>query len=349
MRVLRTAARCIFYELRLRRPPGAKAGTEPLRPVHFVRVGEHIGEACPSLRGGETIHENRQAIEAMLGNLETRWLDLPPTEAAAQMREAYPLQPSARTAIELILHDRAARAAGKPLYAALGLDPPDGMPSCFPMTLGTEADMERRLAEGREFTAIKVKYTRGAADDLKALRWLAQHTGKALRIDGGGLWTFGEAREALGALHDLNIEYIMQPLPPHRDEETRELRRVSPVPLFADLDVGPTGSLEHLAGIYDGISVRLMSCGGIAETLRMMRRARELGLRVSLGSTIESSAAATAAAHLAAEADYINLCGHLLVENDPIDGLTLCQGRLHMPSRPGLGIAIRQEYLDYLE
>jgi len=52
--------------------------------------------------------------------------------------------------------------------------------------------------------------------------------------------------------------------------------------------------------------------------------------------------AITAAAHLAPLADYADLDGNLLVDNDPYIGVTLdADGRLVLPEGPGLGVVPR--------
>lgn len=74
----------------------------------------------------------------------------------------------------------------------------------------------------------------------------------------------------------------------------------------------------------------------------MVARAREMGLRIMLGCFIESSVAITAAAHLSPLVDYADLDGHLLISNDPYDGVALdTRGRLLLPHRPGLGLIPR--------
>ena len=47
--------------------------------------------------------------------------------------------------------------------------------------------------------------------------------------------------------------------------------------------------LDHVVGCCNGFTIRLMTCGGIAEALRMIRRGRELGFQIALDSTMESS------------------------------------------------------------
>ena len=75
----------------------------------------------------------------------------------------------------------------------------------------------------------------------------------------------------------------------------------------------------------------------------MLRRARELGLRVLLGCMIETSLGTTAMAHLAGLADWLDLDAPLLISNDPFDGLTYDgHACVHVPVRPGIGALVKQ-------
>jgi L-Ala-D/L-Glu epimerase len=50
----------------------------------------------------------------------------------------------------------------------------------------------------------------------------------------------------------------------------------------------------------------------------------------------------TAAAHLSPLVDFADLDGHLLVANDPWEGVAVRDGRLVLPDRPGLGLRERK-------
>ena len=91
-----------------------------------------------------------------------------------------------------------------------------------------------------------------------------------------------------------------------------------------------------------GINVKLLKCGGVAEAIEAIHTARRLNMRVLLGCMIESSIGVTAAAHLAHLADWIDLDGHLYVANDDFTGVQYDEsGNLLLPDRPGIGVELR--------
>ena len=101
------------------------------------------------------------------------------------------------------------------------------------------------------------------------------------------------------------------------------------------------GGRRAAAGV-GGISRKLRKGGGVGPGLAVLRGARELGLGVMLGCMIETAVGATAMAHLMGLADWLDLDAPWLVADDPFDGLTYDDaGRVHVPDRPGIGVARR--------
>jgi L-alanine-DL-glutamate epimerase-like enolase superfamily enzyme len=84
-----------------------------------------------------------------------------------------------------------------------------------------------------------------------------------------------------------------------------------------------------------------MKSNGITQVLKMIHVARAHQLRVMIGCMIESSVAITAAAQITPLVDYADLDGHLLIDNDPFEGVKVVQGKLVLPDAPGLGVRKR--------
>ena len=99
--------------------------------------------------------------------------------------------------------------------------------------------------------------------------------------------------------------------------------------------------IPRLAEAFDGINVKLAKCGGIAPALELIAAARAHGMKVLLGCMIESSLGIAAALAVAPLVDWVDLDGHLLIDNDPFAGLGLAGGRLIPSDAPGLGVEPR--------
>ncbi len=329
-------------ELRLRHTFRLARGDSDARQNLVVEL-EHeglvgLGEAAPIARYGQDQASAARAVETMVERLNERAIN-PRHFATAAQSVAVEGQPSATAAFDMALRDLAGKRLGAPLYELLGLDPTATPVTSFTIGMDDPETVVAKVREASRFAVLKVKM--GSAGDRKVIEAVRSVSDQPLRVDANEGWTLGEAGAHLAWLADKGVELVEQPLPAGRIEEMRQLRAMSPLPLFADESVGVAADIPKLAGAFDGINIKLMKCGGIGEALRMIATARAHGMQVMVGCMIESSLAITAAAHLAPLIDYADLDGNLLCVNDPFAGATVEGGRLVLPSGPGLGVQRR--------
>jgi L-alanine-DL-glutamate epimerase-like enolase superfamily enzyme len=81
-----------------------------------------------------------------------------------------------------------------------------------------------------------------------------------------------------------------------------------------------------------------MKCGGLRSAYIMIKMARSLGMKVMIGCMTETSCAVTAAAQLSPLVDWADLDGNLLIDNDVFEGVTISDGKIILPDRPGIGV-----------
>ena len=224
-------------------------------------------------------------------------------------------EPAAEAAIDMALRDLAGKRLGAPLWELLGIDPRPTPPTSFTIGLDTPEVVARKVREAGDFEILKIKL--GSDEDRAVLEAVRDVTDRPVRVDANEGWTLEEARERLEWLAGMGVELVEQPLPADQLDESRELRRLSPLPIVADESVHRAADIPRLAEAFDGINIKLMKCGGLGEALRMIHVARAHGMKVMLGCMIESSLAVTAAAHLSPLVDWADLDGNLLVTNDP--------------------------------
>jgi len=325
-------------DLRLRHTFRIARGASDTRRNVVVEIEEDgrtgLGEAAPIRRYHEDPESAAAAALAMAPRLtDTRAF------AHAAARAAVAGQRSAEAAVDMALHDLAGKRLGAPLYEVLGLDPRATPETSFTIGLAEPEVVVQKVREAAAYPILKVKM--GSDDDREVLTAVRDTTRSRIRVDANEGWTLQGARERLEWLARLGVEFVEQPLPADRIEDTRELRKRSPLPFFADESVHRAEDIPRLAGAFDGINIKLMKCGGLGEALRMIAVARALGMKVMLGCMIESSLGITAAAHLSPLADTADLDGNLLLDDDPFVGATVRNGRLVLPDGPGLGVTPR--------
>ncbi len=114
----------------------------------------------------------------------------------------------------------------------------------------------------------------------------------------------------------------------------------SPLPLYADESCVAENDVEKCHQHFHGINIKLTKCSGLTPALRMITKARELGMGVMVGSMNESTIGSAAIAHLQSLIDYLDADGPLLLCEDVATGLTYQDdGKIITSDAPGLGIS----------
>lgn len=324
----------------LRHPFRLSYGVSETRQTYWLRLGEDQGwgeATLPPYYGVDLTTFEAFWEQRARGDLNPpRSLeDLP-----AWVGESGPAP--ARCALEMAALDYLARQAGQPLYRWLGLSAPPVLPTSVTIAIDTPdamAEMARRM---QSYPVLKLKL--GGAEDLERLEAVRAARPEAeIRVDANAGWSLEEAKAYLPRLEALRVSIIEQPLPRTALAEMGQLQQMTAIPIVADESLQTYTDVERLAAVgVGGINVKLMKTGGFLAALRIIRRARDLGMRVLLGCMIETSLGTTAMAHLAALADWLDLDAPLLIANDPFEGLIYDpDGRIQLPARPGIGVIKR--------
>lgn len=249
----------------------------------------------------------------------------------------------ARCALELALYDRIGRLRNLPLWKLLDLPSPEPRPTSFTIAIDTPQAMAKMAREIADFPVIKVKLGGDAQDEARLAAIRAARPDAKLRIDANAGWTIDQAREYVKRMSAYDLEMIEQPLDKHAQAEMGVLQSETEIPIVADESVQSLEDVERLAeaGVA-GVNIKLMKAGGLTPALRMIRAARERGMRVMLGCMVETSLGTTAMAHLMGLAEWFDLDAPMLITNDPFSGITYSPGQLiQVPDRPGIGAILQ--------
>jgi len=295
------------------------------------------GEASPYEYYGESPETVLACIALFAGNLGNDPFAL--EDIMERLDKIIRLNPSAKAAVDMALYDIVGKMLNVPLYRLLGLNPSRATYTSFTIGLDTPINMAKKALVARDYPILKVKLgTRHDIDIIKAIRDVSS---AVLRIDANSAWTPKEAIKNIQALAPYNVEFVEQPIAAHDYAGLKLIRENVPVPIIADESCVTSEDIPRLAGVVDGIVIKLMKCGGIRQALKMIHVARAHNLLIMLSCMIESSLAITAAAHLSPLVDYADLDGHLLINNDPYTGVSVEKGKLVLPDGPGLGVKAR--------
>ncbi len=299
-----------------------------------------VGEAIPAAYYGQTPASAEDALAGMADLLGDDPFQIDPI--LTRCFERFDDQRAAVSAVDSALHDWVGKRLGVPVWRLLGLDPGAVPITSFTIGIDDPDAIEAKTAEAAEFPVLKVKV--GTDHDeqiLSAVRRVAPD--KTLRVDANAGWPPATAAERIRQLVPYGLELVEQPVEPGDNQALRRLCQLGIAPIVADEScVGPADVIP-LAGCVDGINIKLSKCGGIREAIRMIHLARACGLKIMIGCMIESSVGIAQAAQLAPLADWVDLDGHLLIRNDPFEGIGGATGRLTLTDRPGLGVVRRRK------
>lgn len=249
----------------------------------------------------------------------------------------------ARCALDLALHDRIGRKTGVPLYKLLGLPKPGVMKSSFTIAIDSPVEMARMVRQFASYAILKIKLG-GDGEDLERLAAIrAARPEVKLRIDANAGWKVEDALRMVRELERFDLEMIEQPVAKEDIEGMGTVQAATRIPIVADESVQTMENIEALgrAGVR-GINLKLMKTGGLTPAVAMLKRARELDLKVMLGCMIETSIGTTAMAHLAGLADWLDLDAPVLISNDPFEGMTFDESAsVSISDRPGIGVILK--------
>ena len=180
----------------------------------------------------------------------------------------------------------------------------------------------------------------GTANDIHIVESLRKITSSVFRIDANCAWTAEQASENSIILKDLNVEFIEQPLKADDIEGMKKVRQKSVLPVIADESCQQEQDVESCSGLFHGINIKLMKCGGITPALRMIETARKNDLLIMAGCMTESTIGISGLAQLAPLLEYLDADGALLLSRDIADGVAFDYGKIIYPKDYGTGAKI---------
>lgn len=328
--------------LRLRNPFRVSYGASLTRQAFWLRLNENEGWGEGTIPPYYGIRNDEMIAFWQKIGTRTDAFPATPEEIAPWIGTQGPAP--ARAALDLAFHDRLGRRHDQPLYRLLKLPLPRVLATAVTIGIDSPEEMARQALELQQCPILKIKL--GSEDDRARVAAVREARPDArLFIDANAAWGAEEAVSQLQHLLDYKLELIEQPVAKDDFEGMGYVQRHVPVPVVADETVRTLADVDRLASVgVQGINIKLMKLGGLTPALRLLRRAREHGMRIMLGCMIETSLGVTSVAHLTGMADWLDLDAPLLIANDPFEGIQYdAELKVHMPQRPGIGVIRKEE------
>ena len=274
-----------------------------------------FGEAAVATHiTGETVQETLKNLKAAARSVVGRELAEAPG-IAEEFKEKFSKNKCALAALEMALLDAAARVKGIPLWRVFG-NRPRVLRTDMTVVLGSvaEAEMATRDILRRGIRSFKVKVGRNFDLDLKRVATVARLAKKCpIYLDANQGFTAAQTLKFLRELAWLKIKPALVEQPVSREdwEGLAKVTREGGVLVCADESVRSLQDAKLLVKekAAGAINIKFTKTG-ILEAYEIARLAKKNGIKLMIGTMIETPLAVTAAAHLAAGLggfDFIDL------------------------------------------
>ncbi len=204
------------------------------------------------------------------------------------------------------------------LSESAGLPPARPRPMAFTVPVMDPADIKAFMLAWNvhRFPWLKIKVNEVLATDM-VREVLKQYDGP-VAIDGNEAWKSVEGvLEFQRQVWHPRILFLEQPLPAAQKEDYFNLKPLSNMEIWGDESVLCEPDVQFWKGAFAGINVKLMKAGSFEKAIALLRTAKSAGLKTMIGCMVETGLGISAAMALESLADFIDLDGFLLIQNDP--------------------------------
>lgn len=313
-----------------------------------------FGEVCPL--GPAYLPAYAEGVRAGLAVLAPHLLGEDPRDLDRlnrKMDAAMKGHPYVKSGIDVACWDLLGQAAGLSVATLLGGRNGDDFVLYRAISQDVPEAMAERVAAYRAEGYRRFQLKVGGAPEMdvariRAVRAVLEES-DALVADANTGWLAHEAARVVRGVRDVDV-YIEQPCAGY--EECLSIRRRTDHPFVLDETIDGIPVLLRAAGdrAMDVVNLKISKLGGLTRT----RQARDLCVSLGIAMTIEDTwggdVATAAIAHLAhstppellfTATDFNSYVTVSTAEGAP----RRRQGRMAAPDRPGLGIAVKPEFL----
>lgn len=285
----------------------------------------------------DMIRDDIMSVSDYLGSLDI--LNTGPDIVWKDLRDRLEHNPFAQCALDMSLWDLWGKKQKEKTYVLWGLDPKTSPVTDYTIGIDEIEVMIKKMKEFNDWPVFKVKL--GTDHDMEIMSKLRENTNAVLRIDANCAWTADQTIEYSHKLKELGVEFIEQPMPAEASlNDMKKVYENSVLPVIADESCISEEDVDKCAGLFHGVNIKVVKCGGLTPALRMIKRARQLKMNVMVGCMTESTVGISGIAQLLPLLDYVDMDGPLLLAKDIATGVTIEKGVVSYSNIPGNGVTL---------
>jgi L-alanine-DL-glutamate epimerase-like enolase superfamily enzyme len=273
------------------------------------------GEVAPNIRFDETPDKIAQEFDEFLKSAPS---EIEGIDTFIQLMNKLEISNCLKFGLESALVEYIARSSGESIASLLGLKKTTRCSTMYSVPIMSAGEIKSYIEKknlGR-FGSLKIKIDMNSA--YETIPEIQKYYSGRLCLDANEAFDNPDnVCRLFEKVKTNNIEFIEQPLPASMHTEHLELKKSSPVKIFADESIIGGEITEYHQERFHGVNIKLMKSGGYLKALKQFKSAEELGLLKMIGCMIETSIGISSALPLTTLADYVDLDGFLLLESDP--------------------------------
>jgi len=272
-----------------------------------------IGEVAPNIRYDETPERVKAEFDSLKTLFETQdFINNQDQFASLEVCKALQM------GLDMALANLRAAENGVTPASLLGLSEPQARDICYTIPV-MDPSLIHEFIESENlnrFSWLKIKVN--SETGLQMVKEVLGNFHGQIAIDGNEAWKDKEQALAFACcLPEDRILFLEQPLPASMRDDYEWLSQRASLEIWGDESV-----LNHLEpdfwkSSFSGINVKLMKAGSFTKAIQMLQAARQAGLKTMVGCMVETSLGILAAMQLESLADYMDLDGFLLLQNEP--------------------------------
>ena len=319
---------------------GGRTKTHQPSLIVALQLGNFIGygEAPAITYYNITVEKMIADIEAKKRMIE-KFAFTEPERYWHYLHHLLPQNPFLASALDMAAWDLYGKLKGKLLYQIWNTEFTKIPLTDYTIGIDTIEKMIEKIKDN-PLPIYKIKV--GFENDVEVITELRKHTDAIFRVDANAGWTLEQSLEKIPQLNDLGVEFIEQPLAKDDWDGMKILYQESSLPLLADESCVFEHDVEKCVNHFHGINIKLTKCSGITPAIRMIKKARELNLKIMMGSMNESSLGASANANFLPQLDFVDMDGPLLLKEDIATGLEFNNGKVSITGKYGLGVTLNE-------
>lgn len=140
------------------------------------------------------------------------------------------------------------------------------------------------------FSTVKVKVGKDVDADIAKVNLIQslRPEGVRIRIDANQGYDYDRAVKFVKGVNPDGIELLEQPFPKNVWDDMKRLSRISPIPLMLDESINTEDDLMRTIELKCAsyVKFKLMKAGSLSNLARLIKAARESGLKVILGNGV---------------------------------------------------------------